>query len=137
MTAILVAVVQAQVVAALQTVAAVAAAAMRNRADAIARLPSETLRARAALDNHGGPFVAGDERKRRRPEARIIAVDDVRIRPADERRVHLAHHIVRFQRTRNRHIFDGELTRRVQHDGAHDFWKLRHSSEAFRLKFSA
>src|SRR4051812_41411438 len=98
MTALFVAVVETKIVAALQAIPAIAAAAVRDRTDARAWFPTEGTRARRGFHDSRRPFVSGDKRKRRRPESGKVAVDNVRVGAADERRIDFAKHFVGFER---------------------------------------
>ena len=89
----LVAVVEAQVVAPGQAIAAEPAAAMRGGAHAVA-LPEAERRRHFAGRGHGaGPLVAGDEGVGAGPEAGEVAGDDVRVGTADIGGVHPHQHV--------------------------------------------
>src|SRR5712692_2359884 len=134
--AIRVSVVQAQVVAPPQTVATIAAAAMRDRAHAIANGPAQAARACPRLDDDRRPLVSRHEWKGRWPEPRKIAVDDVRIGAADERCVDAAEHVVWLEGARNRRVLDGELMRTAEHERPHADW-LRHGGSQSSVSATA
>ena len=87
------AVVLTKIVAALQAVAAIAAALVGLAGDTVAGLVVE--HALADLDDFAGPFVAGDKGVRRRPDAGQPAMDDLGIAAADGHAADLAQHLVR------------------------------------------
>ena len=77
------AVVLAQVVAALDALLADAAGVVRGAGHAVADLPAEALGARAQGGDLARPLVPRDERERGRPEARVVAPDEVGVGAAD------------------------------------------------------
>ena len=84
----------AEVVPALDALAAEPAGGVRRARDARADLPAEVGRARPELDHVAAPLVARDQRPLLGPEARVVALDDVRVGAADRDRAHLAEHLV-------------------------------------------
>ena len=87
------AVVLAEVVAALDALLADAAGVVTRAGHAVADLPAGLLGTGAELDDLAGPFVARDDGEGRRPEARVVAGDEVRVGAADGHRAHPAEHL--------------------------------------------
>src|SRR5205814_558585 len=108
----------ADVVTALDAARADAARVVGDAGHARADLPAERGRALPQLDDLAAPLVPRDQRPLLGPEARIVALDDVRVGAADRHRAHLAQQLEP-ARARALDVAHGELVGRRDDEGAH------------------
>ncbi len=116
---VLAAVVEAQVVAAGSTHAAVAAAGMRRPGHSRSRHEAVARRHVARVDDHTRPLVSRDERVRPWPAALECALDDLGVGTADGDRAHLREHLVRRGARDRLGVAGLELVRRGEHERLH------------------
>ena len=117
------AVVLAQVVAALDALLADAAGIVAGTGHAVADGPAGLLGAGTQLDDLAGPLVAGDDGEGRRPEAGVVAGDEVRVGTADRHRLDAAEDL-HGPRLRDGHLLDLEPLGLEHDEGLHGVGRL-------------
>src|SRR5437763_7889460 len=126
----------ADVVATLDAAPAVAARRVRGPGHAAAHLPAEIRCAGTQLHDLAAPLVAGHQRPVLGPEARKVALDDVRVGAADRGRPDPAEHLETL-RPRPFDLADAEVVRSGDDKRAHQLTPLRRIAVPSRTSSSS